>query len=480
MSLGPTSNEIMPDAGAFPITPPNQPYPTIIQPIFDGTGIRTAPHTMRPETDEERQSVESIGYSRFAPYTALFASTVYNPDALIQSKGWDNINGMKTLAAYSAPLNLKRYGVLYLEPEIRSAIQDSKNTAEYDKAAEIRDFVEYAVNNIGNPSKGTTQSFRSLLWNLTNMFHSGFHVSTFTWKYIETGKYKGYWGILSYTPRIEKEVGFWVDPFDLSLEAISIWNLYSGRIDVPLDRIVYGVYNPQDGLPFGFGDARIAYKHTLFLGETFRYWMIAVERGAVPFLKAKTKNGATEYQASLLALLDTVRQGGNLVHNQFDEIEALQLMHPQAIEIYTKTVEFNKAEIAEIILGQTLTTQKGNSGSYGQYKAHENTQEFVFTNAKKSTSDAIYNFFRLLVKYNFGEEYTHLTPTLYLGDLNINMRQQIANMLQVYSTYGMFTEKDDDAMRKQLGLPMRNEEFVAPQSMQNVPLAGKDNNNASD
>src|SRR2546423_15485057 len=70
-------------------------------------------------------AVQAANY-RFAPY---------NPDSLIASKGYDELDKLKTMAAYAAPLSVLIAATLYKDWRIVSAL--TQDAGRKDKAVEI-------------------------------------------------------------------------------------------------------------------------------------------------------------------------------------------------------------------------------------------------------------------------------------------------------------------------------------------------------
>lgn len=416
------------------------------------SGPNVPPQPLLPE-DRARSFLSA--YDSASRWNFQLAS--YNPDHLLLTKGYEQMDDMLTMACYASPLALKRYATLYKPWKIRPKLL-RRDDPNYARAIEVAEFVNYALTNIRHPVTNRAQDFREVLWNTTEAFHIGFSVQEKIWRVYEDGPYKGKWGLQRIVPKRPRQIGFYLDRDTLELNLIRSWSPGVGFQIGPVEKFILYTYNSYAGLPYGRGDCRPCYKHVYCINELLRLLGIALELHGVPYHEFQVPAGATEEMIQkVFNLARDIRQGAPCVLLEGIE-HRVHMPASNTLDSFLKAIELHHVAIIESILGQSLTMLQGHrSGSYSLGEVHNETQGYFLSFCRRDIEEVFTNdLIRQLVVYNFPEEYHYLSPSLFLGDYDMAERQMIADFLARLVQTGVLSP-DEPVIRDEVGLPPRPE-----------------------
>jgi hypothetical protein len=395
------------------------------------------------------------------PWTSsMLAGATYSPDEWIRNNGYAKLDEMTTLAQYSAPLKVKKCAALYKKEKVLPAVT-KVGDKDYDKAQEIAEFCEYALNAIYDPETTEWNTPSLLLWNLMDAVHRGHALLSCEYRTEDSGKWKGKWLLKRFTSLHPDNLGFWLNPHNLRLEATYYRSVQGYLYELPLERCLLYTHDPKDSLPYGEGDGRSCYKHAFYLLEGMRWFGIDVERWAAGVLLAQTNNTSVDYMNKLLEEMAKMRQGTDGV---FPKEPVLQILQKgvSSHNVFQAFFLEHRSAIVTRVLGQSLTTgvQDG-KGSYALGDIQEGTQEFIFSELRKGLERVIkYQLFARLVRWNFGNEYLYLTPSLSLGSWNTAEKKALADFYHVYKDFGSL-EPTEEWIREEFGLPPQGAEIIS-------------------
>jgi hypothetical protein len=397
----------------------------------------------------------------YTPWLSLFALPRYNPDLLIQSRGWDAMDDLLTNTTYASAIRIKKYATLYKGLSLRPAIEDV-NDPDYDKARRICDFCTYLLDSIGDPLTGDRQPLRMVLWQIMDAFHAGFSVQE---RICHTRQKAGtpvgsdpdlpptFLALTAFASKRPRQIGFELDAHTLRPVNLTSQTYATGWIQpVSLKRCVLYTYQPMNGLPYGMGDARAAWKHVNAVQELTRWWGLAEEFNGIPRVKATTTNPDRAYQSRLRMLLETWRQGAPMVIPPDVTIEILQALSG-SLDSFRTAIKYHEEQVWTNILGQTLTTMQGSGpGSYALGAVHENTREFFFKFCRDDVEHIVEDQILCpLVTLNYGEQADALTPKASLGQWDNDERNLLATFYETLIGSGVIAP-DEPFIRADLGI----------------------------
>ncbi|NPV38311.1 MAG: DUF935 family protein [Brevinematales bacterium] len=145
------------------------------------------------------------------------------------------------------------------------------------------------------------------------------------------------------------------------------------------------------------------------------FWMNFAEKFGSVFLYA-TVNHESKRDKMLQALSEMVQNAVGVIETG-DEIHTLNVEKSGSSNLYSDLIEFCNAEISKSILGQTLTTQEGRSGSYAQAKVHFEVRKDIIEYDIKFIQRVMNRIIQKLVDLNFSDIETYPQFILYEEDV---------------------------------------------------------------
>jgi phage gp29-like protein len=387
-------------------------------------------------------------------YAAQFRLAQYNPDLLTSQKGYGIYDEMLTQAACRAPLNVKRYAVLHKGWSVVPAVSDPKDI-RHDAAKQIADAVTYALSNILDTRTDEPQDFRSVLFETLSACWTGFQVTEKEWRVLDEGPYKGLLGFRRFSAKPCQQIGFELDPDSLAVLAIKPYTIGGGYgPPVAPQKVIRYTYNPVKGLPYGQGDGRSCYKHSIRLDATMKWWAVALEIWGIPFIKAKYPSGNKKALADALEVLKLIRQGAPAIFPSDVEADVVAGNAGGVLDVFRTTADWDTQQIARAVLGSTLTSGEGKrSGSLALGKVHESTQDYGLMHVKEDVEAVVTStVIRRFVRYNFGAAALDLCPRLSLGEWDESDRVKLADMFSKLIGDRVIARRSK-FIREELGLP---------------------------
>lgn len=399
--------------------------------------VRAVVQQPTPALLVDNQRFSSLMGAYDSIYAASFRFAQYNPDLLTTQKGYDTFDKMLTMAACRAPFNVKRHAILSDMWVVKSAIQDAKSP-DFGKAAELAKYCEHLLANIEVDATDHQQDFRSVLFELLRACWDGFHVTECIWKIQKSGPFKGKIGLEHLASKPAKEIGFDLDLNTLAAVNIKPYTPLTGYSPaVPIEKVLLYTYAPQHGLPYGMGDARAAYKHYWILDSLLQFWAIAAERWGTPVMVVKYPAGDLKALADAQAAVDRIRQGSAPIFPANIEYEMVKI-DAGTLDVFKSKADWHVAQIAQNILGNTLTTGEGErSGSMALGQVHEKTQGYSIDYVRRDIEGVVNRqLLRRAVRYSYGDNAVDLCPTFALGDSSPSDMLAIAQACQILVSMG--------------------------------------------
>lgn len=136
-----------------------------------------------------------------------------------------------------------------------------------------------------------------------------------------------------------------------------------------------------------------------------RFWVMFTEKYGMPWLIGKHQPGAsTTEKSALLDMLEKMIQDGIAVVPNNAEISFEESSNRGAsVAIYQAMLTFCNAEISKALLGQTLTTEIGDKGSYAASQTHGAVRDEIVEADRRMVEAAMNTLIDWICWLNFGD-----------------------------------------------------------------------------
>jgi phage gp29-like protein len=188
---------------------------------------------------------------------------------------------------------------------------------------------------------------------------------------------------------------------DYKLRLLTFQNMTDGE-PVPSRKFVTWSSGGHDHNPYGQGLGYNLYWPVWFKKNGIRFWMVFAEKFGSPTVVGKYPPGTSpEDKATLLDAIKAIQQQTGI---RIPETMALELLEAKrtGIDTYEQLCEYFDRGIAKVVLGQTLTTEPGKSGSLALGKVHDLVRRDILKADADSMCETINRtVVRWIVDYNF-------------------------------------------------------------------------------
>lgn len=167
--------------------------------------------------------------------------------------------------------------------------------------------------------------------------------------------------------------------------------------------------------PYGQAVLSRCFWDVVFIKGGMEFWIKFIEKYGMPFFTGKYEEGASEAdKASLLDMLEKMVQDACAIFPNNSTVEIKEAAGKSAsAQIYAQLIQICKNNISKNILGQTLTTDVGSSGSYAAGKVHAEVREDIVNADCRLVIDTMNQFLEWIHEINFNDDNA---PTFELND----------------------------------------------------------------
>lgn len=331
----------------------------------------------KPITDE----IAGVEKDIFRDY---LGKTLLNPDKVLKSEsGGKGIKLYEDLLHDSqvrSNLQTRRLAVVGKEWEVVPASED-------DGDIEIAEYVEDVL-------KGF--NFDAARVSLLSAIVLGFKVGEIMWEYSE--------GDVWVKEIIGRASRRFVFDIENNLRLVTFNNIVHGE-PLPDKKFIVFRNISNNGSPYGAGLGSSLYWPVWFKKNAIKFWMIFADKFGSPTAIGKYPQGTTkEQQEALLSAIEAIQQESAIKIPDNMLIELLEASRSGTVNTYETLCNFMNAEISKIILGQTLTTEIGQTGgAYSASQTHEEIrQDYIKADADSLCECLNNSLIRWIVDYNFG------------------------------------------------------------------------------
>jgi phage gp29-like protein len=143
-----------------------------------------------------------------------------------------------------------------------------------------------------------------------------------------------------------------------------------------------------------------------FKRKGWQWWAVFVEKYGGAFMYGKYPNNVDDrYRADLFESLQRMISDAVAIVPEGSEVTIESLANKGSVSnIHREFIDAANAEVSKAVLGQTLTTEIGDKGSYAAAQAHNLVREDLAGNDRRSIGAAFNRLSRVYTFYNFGPE----------------------------------------------------------------------------
>jgi len=179
---------------------------------------------------------------------------------------------------------------------------------------------------------------------------------------------------------------------------------YPNGGEIPAWKTVFHEYGGKSGNPMRSAIYRVAAWMVLFKHYTIKDWVIFCEVFGMPLRLGKYSPGATEDdKRALVAAITSLGTDAAGIISDSTVIEFIETVRTASSDLYQTMARFCNAEISKGVLGQTLSAEIGERGSYAAGKVHDGIRLDLLQADGRALAATVRNqIVRPLVGFNFG------------------------------------------------------------------------------
>jgi phage gp29-like protein len=180
----------------------------------------------------------------------------------------------------------------------------------------------------------------------------------------------------------------------------------AGTEDLPPNRFLIARHRPSYANPYGVKVFSKCYWPVKFKTAGFQWWTVFVEKYGGAFMYGKYPSNASEqHKEEMLKALDAMIANAVAIFPADSEITIESLANKGSVNgVYKQYIEAANAEISKAVLGQTLTTEIGDKGSYAAAKAHNMVRGDLAAADRYRICQTFNRLAAVWTLYNFGAE----------------------------------------------------------------------------
>ncbi|MBE3574551.1 MAG: DUF935 domain-containing protein [Firmicutes bacterium] len=284
------------------------------------------------------------------------------------------------------------------DPHLFSLLQTRKNAVlgldwevlPYSDAREDQEIANFVADVLYNLD-GLEDAFLDLL----DAIGKGFAISEILWQ-VKKGKAMPY--DLRWRP--QKKFSFLVGDEPRLLTASDPVR----GVELPANKFIVHHYKARSGHPSRAGLLRVVAWMYLFKNYDLKDWVVFAEVYGMPLRLGKYDASATPEDKEVL--LQAVRELGTDAAGIVPKSTDIEFVESKVgtADVYTALAEFCNKEMSKAVLGQTLTSDVSDRGSYAASKTHAAVrQDLVEADCKALAATLRRDLIRPLVQFNFGD-----------------------------------------------------------------------------
>ena len=199
---------------------------------------------------------------------------------------------------------------------------------------------------------------------------------------------------------------------------------YYGEV-VPAKKFLLAQNNPTYNNPYGDRTLSRVFWNVTFKKGGLKFWVVFTEKYGMPHLIGKHPRGSTKEETNSLAdMLEDMVQDAIAVIPDDSSIEIQEASKSSSAEIYEKLIDKMNTEISKAILGQTLTTEIGSTGSYAASNTHMQVRQDIIDSDKKLVEGVINQLIQWIYEINFANAEVPVFEMFEPEDVDLTLAQR--------------------------------------------------------
>ncbi|MCD8024194.1 MAG: DUF935 domain-containing protein [Candidatus Gastranaerophilales bacterium] len=199
---------------------------------------------------------------------------------------------------------------------------------------------------------------------------------------------------------------------------------YYGEI-VPDKKFLLAQNNPSYNNPYGERTLSRCFWAVTFKKGGLKFWVVFTEKYGMPHLIGKHPRGATKDETETLAdMLEDMVQDAIAVIPDDSSVEIQEANKSSSAEIYEKLIDKMNSEISKAVLGQTLTTEIGSTGSYAAANTHMAVRQDIIDADRKLVESVINQLIRWIYEINYSTEEIPVFEMYAPEDVDLSLAQR--------------------------------------------------------
>lgn len=195
--------------------------------------------------------------------------------------------------------------------------------------------------------------------------------------------------------------------------------------DLPDKKFLCPQSNPSYENPYGERTLSRVFWPVTFKKGGLKFWVIFTEKYGMPHLIGKHPRGASKEETDSLAdLLEDMVQDAVAVIPDDSSVEIQEANKSSSADIFEKLIDKMNSEISKAILGQTLTTELGATGSYAATESHMKVRKDIIDADKKLVEKTINQLIQWIYAINFGNQDVPVFEMYEIEDVDLNLAQR--------------------------------------------------------
>lgn len=328
-------------------------------------------------TVTKKPEINEVSHIKNQPFNYNFNNILSSEDyVLMQSnKNYKAYDKLELDTTTKIALNKRKMALSSREWQVDAASEDTK-----DKQA--AEFVEKVFKKI---------NLNSLAVKLADAILKGFVPAEVLWQISEEG-------VTIQDIKVRHQDRFLFDT-DSKLRIKTKQNYLNGE-EVSENKFIVHSYGDKYDNPYGVGLGQNLYWLVFFKNQDLQYWLKFLEKFGNP-----TVIGEYDNESQQKALEDAVRGIQNDTGVTIPKGSILRLLEndtKSSTDSYKVLIDYLDKQILQLVLGETLTTDVGDSGSYAAGSVHNNIRiELVKSDLKEIAETLNNSVVKWLVDYNF-------------------------------------------------------------------------------
>ena len=254
--------------------------------------------------------------------------------------------------------------------------------------------------------------------------------------------------------------------------------------ELPPRKFLCPQYEPTYENPYGERTMSRIFWNVTFKKGGLKYWTKFVEKYGMPFLIGKHPRGTDKSENKNFAnMLEAMVHDAVAVIPDDSTVEIQEAVKTSSSEVYERLMDKMNSEISKAILGQTLTTEVNNKGSYAASKTHMDVRKDIIDADKRIVERTLNQLIYWIYELNFAGQSDIPLFTMYEEedvDLTLAQRDKILADAGVkftknylMKTYG-FEDKDIEVQEAEVNQGKVNPAKMNEEETVNLKLAKRD------